>query len=318
MLASRRSPREVTCRLAGSAAYESVGAVLTVGVSTKLTSSDYNPTMSLPILKTPVESDLIRLFHRMTLHYTQHYGETTQLDVGTAIANPQLPDVYDANVVLTASLPAGVSPADAVAEANNHFASLGCVCRAWSMNPSVDVATTKPLVEYLLASGAEPHVNDIMYLAKGIPGPIREVGGLKIIPARASFKHARQLAEVNARESGEGQQRVEATLLHLDDSHWDALLALKDGQPVAAANVLAVGDAGMIDDVYVSPEFRRQGIGLTMMSRTLEICARSLFKHVMLSVRPDNTAAKALYTRLGFVKIGEFIAYLPGGKPKRI
>ena len=41
--------------------------------------------MPLPILSNPVESDLIRLFHRMTLHFTQHLGETTQLDVGTAI-----------------------------------------------------------------------------------------------------------------------------------------------------------------------------------------------------------------------------------------
>src|SRR4051794_7927407 len=92
--------------------------------------SDYNPAMPLPILKTPVESDLIRLFHRMTLHYTQHLGETTPLDVGTAIANPQLPDVYDANVLLDAALPPGVSPAEAVAQANAHFTSVGSVWRS--------------------------------------------------------------------------------------------------------------------------------------------------------------------------------------------
>jgi len=81
--------------------------------------------------------------------------------------------------------------------------------------------------------------------------------------------------------------------------------------------VLAVGDAGLIDDVYVAPTHRRCGIGLTMMSRAMEICARSLFKHVMLTVRPDNAPAQALYARLGFVKIGQFVAYCPGGKPKR-
>ncbi len=273
--------------------------------------------MPLPILKTPVESDLIRLFHRMTLHYTQHYGETTPLDVGTAIANPALADVYDANVILDAALPEGMLPADAVAQVNAHFASLGCVGRTWVPNPSAKPETTRPLVEHLLATGAEAYRNDILYLSKLPSGTIREIGGLKIIPARASYKHARQLAEISARESGEGPQRVEATLLHLDDSHWDALLALDDGEPVAAANVLAVGDAGLIDDVYVAPTHRRRGIGLTMMSRAMEICARSLFKHVMLSVRPDNTPAQALYVRLGFVKIGQFVAYCPGGKPKR-
>ena len=274
--------------------------------------------MPLPILKTPVESDLIRLFHRMSLHYTQHYGETTPLDVGTAIGNPALSEVYDANVVLDAALPPGVSPADAVKEANDHFASIGSVCRAWVVNPSVDPATTKPLADYLLEQGAAAIVNDVLYLAKQPTSVVREIGGLKIIPARASYKHARQLAEISTAETGEGPQRVEAILAHLEDSHWDALLALKDGQPVASAGVLAVGDAGLIDDVYVAPAFRRQGIGRTMMSRALEICARSLFKHVMLSVLPENVAAQALYQHLGFKKIGTFTAYCPGGQPRRI
>ncbi len=273
--------------------------------------------MPLPILKTPVESDLIRLFHRMTLHYTQHYGETVQLDVGSAIANPQLPDVYDANVVLDAALPEGMSPAEAIAQVNEHFASLGCACRTWVMNPSAPVATTQPLVEHLTAAGASVVANDILYLARQPTTAVREIAGLRIIPARASYKHARELAAISAKESGEDSQRVDAILTHLDDGHWDALLALKDGQPVAGAGVLAVGDAGLIDDVYVHPEHRRQGVGRTMMSRALEICARSLFKHVMLSVLPSNTAAQVLYGQLGFKKIGQFVAYCPGGLPKR-
>ena len=46
-----------------------------------------------------------------------------------------------------------------------------------------------------------------------------------------------------------------------------------------------------------------------MMSRVLEICARSLFKHVMLSVSPSNTAAIELYRRFGFQKIGQITGY---------
>ena len=53
------------------------------------------------------------------------------------------------------------------------------------------------------------------------------------------------------------------------------------------------------------------GVGRTMMSRALEICARSLFKHVMLSVRPDERAAIDLYGRFGFRRIGQMIAYRP-------
>jgi ribosomal protein S18 acetylase RimI-like enzyme len=271
--------------------------------------------MPLPILSNPVESDLIRLFHRMTLHFTQHLGESTDLDVGTAISNPALANVYDANVLMDASLPDGVSPEQAIAEVNQHYLAAGTVCRTWVMNPSAPKERTEPLAAHLLDRGAGIVANDILYL-RGRPAvTIREQPGLTIIPARASYKHARQLAEISQQESWDEPQLVDAQLAHLDDPHWDCLLALRDGQPVATAGVLAVGEAGLIEDVYVAPGMRRLGVGMTMMSRVLEICARSLFKHVMLSCMPSNTPAQTMYGRLGFQKVGTFTAYCPGGLP---
>ena len=273
--------------------------------------------MPLPILKTPVESDLIRLFHRMMLHYAQHLGETTVLDVGTAIVNPKLSAVYDANVVIDASLPDGVDPADAVMEAESHFAREGSVCHQWVMNPSAKREQTQPLVDYLLSRGAGKVSADILYLAKQPEVSVREIGGLRIIPARASYRQARELAERSANESWGCPQLADATMLHLDDPHIDALIALRDGKPIASVSVLAVGEGGLIEEVYVVPEARRQGVGRTMMSRALEICARSLFKHVMLSVLPDNTEAQALYAGLGFKKIGTLTEYFSGGLPRK-
>jgi ribosomal protein S18 acetylase RimI-like enzyme len=46
-----------------------------------------------------------------------------------------------------------------------------------------------------------------------------------------------------------------------------------------------------------------------MMCRAMEICARSLFKHVLLRVLLDNDIAIALYKKFGFAKIGEFIEF---------
>jgi ribosomal protein S18 acetylase RimI-like enzyme len=147
-----------------------------------------------------------------------------------------------------------------------------------------------------------------MYL-KGFPTePLREVGNLKIIPARASFKHVRALAEESARDWNTSNL-ADAKLLHLDDPHTDALVALRDGVAAAYLAVMSVGEIGAIQDLYVSSPFRRQGIGRTMMSRALEIAARSLFKHVFVSVGPENEAAIGLYHRGGFAKIGEAILY---------
>src|SRR3712207_3408877 len=108
--------------------------------------------MPLPILNTrpePSADDLVRLFHRTELHYTQPLAEETQLDAGTAFTNPELPDVYVANRVLSAALPEGVSPADAVAEVESHFAEKGTRCWRWTLNPSAPPAQTKPLRDHL-------------------------------------------------------------------------------------------------------------------------------------------------------------------------
>lgn len=268
--------------------------------------------MPLPILQNstePTPENLVRLFHRTELHWTRHLGEEAQLDFGTAFTNPSLPNVAAGNCMIDASLPEGTAPEAAVDEAAAHFAAQGLRCRQWILNPAVPAARTRPLAEHLLARGHRAGVLDVMHLAGRPAGVVREVAGLTIIPARASYRHARTLAE-EALAPWNDPQLVESVLLHLDDPHWDALLALRDGTAVAHAGVLAVGDIGRIDQVYVSPGFRRQGVGRTMVGRALEICARSLFKHVMLCVNPNSGEAIALYAQLGFRKIGEMVTYV--------
>jgi ribosomal protein S18 acetylase RimI-like enzyme len=265
--------------------------------------------MPLPVLQITPRSndDLVRLFHRTELHWTRSLGEETALSCGTAFTNPQLPNLYDGNRILDAALPEGMSPEDAVHEADAHYQNRGTRCWRWVLNPSAPTATTTPLADHFLSAGAKRVAADILHLA-GRPAPIEEVPGLTIIPARASFRHARALAEEAAKRWNEPQV-AEAHMLQLDDPQWDALLALRDGRPVGGIGVLSVGDVGRIDEVFVSETARRQGIGRTLMSRALEICARSLFKHVLLSVDPQNAAAMALYASIGFRKVGEIAAY---------
>ena len=273
--------------------------------------------MSLPILHTSTHATpdaLARYFHQTERDWTRHLAEETALDVGTAFCNPQLPNVWDANCVLDAALPETMSPAQAVEVAREHFDACGVACRRWVMNPSAPAQRTQPLVEHLLADGHRADAHDILYLAQLPQTKVVEVGGLKIIPARASFRHARQLAEEAAQRWDE-PTLADAMMEHVQDPHFDAVLALKDGQAVATAGVLAVGEIGRIDDVYVAERFRRLGIGRTMMSRALEICARSLFKHVLLACRHDNVAAQALYRTLGFVKIGVIAQYTKADPP---
>jgi ribosomal protein S18 acetylase RimI-like enzyme len=269
--------------------------------------------MRLPVLQVhhrPGREDLIRYYHRTVLHWCRQLADEAALDTGTALTSAALANVADANLVLDASIPQQGSAAECVAEVEAHFRAEGVRCARWVLNPALPGAPTRDLAEHLLSLGYREQQRDILYLSGQPAGVIEEVGGLQIIPARASFRHARELLAEQAAASGGGDpQWIEAGMLHLEDPQTDALIALKDGAAAALVSVLTVGEIGCVEDLFVAPRFRRQGIGRTMMSRALEICARSLFKHVFLSCEAANAPATALYASIGFNRIGTFTDY---------
>ena len=270
--------------------------------------------MSLPILPTSASASpetLIRLFHQTERLFSEHFSEAQKLDVGTAFVTPAMAKVRKANRMLEAALPADVSPQQAFDDVTQHFTALGSACMSWIMNPSARPEQTVPMVEHLMSLGYTRSSTDIQYLHRAPTRSVREVAGLTIIPARASYRHARELAAIRRDGGPKDAVGIEATMAALDDPHYEQLIALRDGQPIARAGVLAMGEVGRIENVLVIPNARRQGVGRTMMSRMLEICARSLFKHIFLACDADNVAANALYKELGFKKIGELIDYRP-------
>ena len=275
--------------------------------------------MPLPILNQrgqPSNADIVRLFHQTENRWCQHIAEEEALDVGTAYTNPQLPGMHDANKITDVALPEGMSPDEAFEQVQAHYAARKVQCHYWTMNPSAPEAQTKPLIEHLVARGYHADSTNLMLLDRIPPIRVPAFDDVKIIPARASFKHTKMLFDESAKRWGTNEV-AEADMLHLDDPHWDALLALRDGQPVAHVGVLAVGEVGRIENVYVAEAARRKGLGLLMMSRALEICARSVFKHVVLTVASRNTIAAALYAKVGFRKIADITGYFaPNSDPR--
>ena len=270
------------------------------------------PLPILHVTHAPTPEALVRYLIQTEYRWTEHLADTEQLEVGAAFANTELPLVRDANRVFNARLPENTTADEALDQIERHYAQRGTRCGAWLIDLSAPSARTEPLIALLLARGYRPLIEDILHLEHLPRHPIAETEGVKIIPARASYRHARQLAEeaTAQRPPVVAQQMVDASLLHLDDPHYDALLALADGVAVAKVGVLAAGEVGRIEPLYVAAAHRRRGLGRTMMSRALEICARSLFKHIFLTCLPENAPAQALYANLGFRKIGEMVCYV--------
>ena|SRR5687767_6890896 len=59
------------------------------------------------------------------------------------------------------------------------------------------------------------------------------------------------------------------------------------------------GLAGVIDDLFVRPEFRRQGVGSALLSALFDACRKFRVAAVHVEVGPGNVAALALYRALG-------------------
>ena len=254
--------------------------------------------MALPVLADSSES-LLRLFGRSEVQWSQHLAEETQFDFGLALANKDLPDVPAANCLLDVAIPAGMSPSEAIEQTNKYFAERDGRCLRWVMNPSSDGAE---LAAALRSNGYTIDRRHLFYLANHSQSPQRGEP-LTILPARSSFKHVRAIAEQ--------QGTAEAEMLHLDDPHTDAFIALRDGKAAAYLATLTMGEVGVIENLYVAAEFRRQGIGRTMMACATELAARAQWRHVMMPVPQENAGLLELASQSGFVKIADWLAYHP-------
>ena len=190
----------------------------------------------------------MRLYHRTEFHWTRHLSAEAPLDAGVAFANPELPECGKPTGCWTRPQPRGRRRRNASGN-GGILPSLEALCTV-DAEPLAPAARTAPLVEYLESSGWHAAPVDVLYLAGRPVGAVREAGGLtssRAGPASAIAQAGRR----RGRLPGE-PQLADAAMLHLDDPHYDALIELKDGEVVGRVGVLAVGDVGRIEHVYVA------------------------------------------------------------------
>lgn len=275
--------------------------------------------MALPVLPSSSEvspASLLRLYDRALLHWLRHYGDEVDIEVGVAVASAELPAIAQAHTLLDAALPAGaagVGPQAILGQIDAAFARAraGTGCARIVLN--LDQNPPAELSEALLQRGYVQDAVQVLALRQAPQGLAQNYQGLTIIPARASFPHTMALARKMCGGAGGAAERSdlaaaqaeESMQLHLDDPHYDALIALGDGRAVALGGVLAVGEVGLLRQVYVSPDFRRKGVGKVMLARVLDICERAAFRHVLAAVPRANEALSGLLTACGFGLVGQ-------------
>jgi ribosomal-protein-alanine N-acetyltransferase len=71
---------------------------------------------------------------------------------------------------------------------------------------------------------------------------------------------------------------------------------------------VAVGEAEILT-IAVAPQWRRSGIATSLLAPHLSRLAATQVNRLFLEVDVENTAARALYAKFGFEKVGERKAY---------
>lgn len=72
---------------------------------------------------------------------------------------------------------------------------------------------------------------------------------------------------------------------------------------------VGLGRIWILYDLFVAPEFRRQGIGRDLMDHARQFARSSGALGVELSTAKDNLGAQALYEKLGYKRDEEFYHY---------
>ncbi len=65
-----------------------------------------------------------------------------------------------------------------------------------------------------------------------------------------------------------------------------------------------VGEDAQINNIAIHPDFRRLGIGETVLRHVIDLVRLRGGRLITLEVRPSNTAALNLYRKLGFKMLG--------------
>ena len=87
-----------------------------------------------------------------------------------------------------------------------------------------------------------------------------------------------------------------------------------DGAPTGFITYSVNTDTADLQDLFVAEDFRRRGIGKTLVSAFIDAAREKGVKKLFLEVRESNAAAKNLYKSCGFTEISVRKKYYADGE----
>lgn len=87
------------------------------------------------------------------------------------------------------------------------------------------------------------------------------------------------------------------------------LTAVEDNKVVGYIGMNVVIDEGYIFNVAVDEKYRKRGIGSALIGELVTFGKKNNLCFLTLEVRESNDKARSLYSKFGFIKVGERKAY---------
>lgn len=131
-----------------------------------------------------------------------------------------------------------------------------------------------------------------------------------------------------------GEQQLVERLRDFIDNPWKLVLVAEDAD---TGEVVAMGDialwhyadiwhnperkglsSGVIDDVWVEPDYRQSGVGKAMLERLVAFAAANGIHDLMVEYSLSNDEARAAWERLGFRPTGVRAAATVGEVRRRL
>ena len=78
------------------------------------------------------------------------------------------------------------------------------------------------------------------------------------------------------------------------------------------------GLIAFVDDLYIQRAYRRAGLGTAALTEVRDLCAKRGIRALFVETGRNNTAAQALYRRVGFVDTDRQLLALPLADPTHV
>ncbi len=260
--------------------------------------------MELPIAKQtylPPAVAMARAMLRAEATLARTTCEVTELEGFTAYTDAPRREVRMTN--WAGDVACDGSPAELLDRIDAHFDAQGVRC--WTLL-SHDGAWSGAFLEAAAERGYSTRERWVYLLDRYVAPPEERMSqSLQVIPTRAAYGQARELMRVAAGQyqGAEVTDALAAALVdRLDEARLESFMGRLSGHAVGMLNVLALGQVGVIDQVFTHPYHRRGGVASRLMDHAMGFCRRALFEQVILEADRQSPASR-MVERIGFKPI---------------